>query len=374
MNLMNRIVICVFLSFIGMITCMHILSKDVYFSEAENRVLSEFPKFTMDRFISGNFTKDFEVYLSDQFAKKEFWTGLKAKAEKGKLKKENNGVFWGKDGYLLEKFEKPGDQLKKNIESLTYYTEKVSGVSSYLMLVPTSAGIYPEKLPLFAQTENQEEVLAGIKKQLNGSISWIDTYDALVRSKKEQIYFHTDHHWTSRGAFASYKIAGESLNFTPFAEDEFTIKTVSDTFYGTHYAKANDHSIKADKIEIYKPTFDVSYHVDIEDGQSTMDTLYDWSYLKKRDQYAFFLSGNHSNVKIESSVKNGRKLALIKDSYAHIMVPFLANHYEEIHMIDLRYYHGNLYHYLDQNKIDDVLFLYNVATFSQDSNLVWLRQ
>jgi hypothetical protein len=374
MNLMNRIVIGVFLIFIGVITCMHILSKDVSFSEAENRVLSDFPKFTMDRFIAGTFTKDFEVYLSDQFAKKEFWTGLKAKAEKGKLKKENNGVFWGKDGYLLERFEKPDDQLKKNMESLMYYTKKASDVSSYLMLVPTSVGIYPEKLPLFAQTENQEDVLAGIKHQLSGSIRWIDTYNALVQSKKEQIYFHTDHHWTSRGAYVSYKAAAKALGFTPYAEDEFAIETVSDTFYGTHYAKVNDHSIHADTIEIYKPKFDVSYQVDIEDGQATMDTLYDWSYLKKRDQYAFFLSGNHSNVKIKSSVKNGRKLVLIKDSYAHMMVPFLANHFEEIHMIDLRYYHGNLYHYLAQNEIDDVLFLYNIATFSQDPNLVWLRQ
>lgn len=374
MKAMNRIIIGMFLGFIAVITCMHIVSKDVSFSEAENRVLSEFPKFTMDRFITGKFTKDFEVYLSDQFAMKEFWTGLKAKAEKGKLKKENNGVYWGKDGYLLERFEITSDQLKKNIESILHYTEKVNGVSSYLMVLPTSVGIYPEKLPLYAQTANQKEVIADVKEKLNGPIHFIETYDALVQSKKEQIYFHTDHHWTSRGAYVSYKAAAEALNFKPYAEDDFTIETVSDTFFGTHYAKVNDHSIHADKIEIYKPKIDVSYQVVIEDGQSTMDTLYDWSYLKKRDQYAFFLSGNHSNVKIKSSVKNGRRLVLIKDSYAHMMVPFLANHYEEIHMIDLRYDHGNVYHYLAQNDIDDVLFLYNVTTFAQDPNLVWLRQ
>ncbi len=371
---LNGIIIGVFLCFIGGLACMHILTKDVSFSEYENRVLSPFPKFTLQRLVSGDFTTEFEVYLSDQFVHKEFWTGMKANAERAKLKQENNGVFWGEDGYLLEHFKKPGEQLAKNIASLRYFSVKTNGLSTYFMLVPTATDIYPEKLPLFAQTSSQQEVLEDVKQQIQGSMHFIDVYGSLLQAKNDEIYFHTDHHWTSRGAYVAYKRIAKEVGFKEYGEDDFAVQTVSNDFYGTHYAKVNDHSIKPDSIEIYKPKFDVSYHIEIEDSQYEADSLYEKSYLSKRDQYAFFLNGNHSKVKIKSSVRNGRKLLLVKDSYAHILVPFLANHFEEIHMIDLRYFHANIIHYIEQNEMDDVLFLYSTTTFTQDSNLVWLRQ
>lgn len=374
MNIKNRIVIGIFLCFIGGIACLQLFLKDVHFSEAENRVLVQMPEFTLDNFTSGKFTSDFEKYLSDQFVNKAFWTGLKTSVAKATLKQENNGVYFGKDDYLLEKFEKPGAQLAKNTANISYFGEKEKSVSAYLMLVPTSVEIYPEKLPLFAHVESQKEVLDNIKQTVSDSIKWIDPYESLLQGKKDQIYFHTDHHWTTRGAYIAYRTAAKEIGFKPYELDDFNIETVSKNFYGTHYAKANDYTVEADEIEIFKPKFDVSYQVEIEDGQSTMNSLYEWDYLKRRDQYSMFLNGNHSKVKIASSVENGRKLLLIKDSYAHAMVPFLANHFEEIHMIDLRYYHESIYDYLEKNEIEDVLFLYNVTNFAEDTNLIWLRQ
>ena len=374
MKIKNSIVIGIFLCFIFGIASLQLLSKDVNFSESENRVLVQMPKFTLENFTSGKFTSDFEKYLSDQFVNKTFWTGLKTAAAKTTLKQENKGVYFGNNGYLLEKFEKPGEQLTKNTANLSYFAEKTNGVSSYLLLVPTSAAIYPENLPLYAPIDSQKEVIDEVKQTVSDSIKWIDPYEALTEGKEDQIYFHTDHHWTTRGAYLGYRAAAKEMGFEPYALNDFNIETVSTNFYGTHYVKANDYTVKPDKIEIFKPKFDVSYEVDIEDGQSTMDSLYELDYLKKRDQYAMFLDGNHSKVKIKSSVKNGRKLLLVKDSFAHAMVPFLANHFEEVHMIDLRYYHQSLSTYIDNNEIEDVLFLYNVANFGEDTNLVWLRQ
>jgi len=104
------------------------------------------------------------------------------------------------------------------------------------------------------------------------------------------------------------------------------------------------------------------------------DSLYEYSYLNKKDKYSFFLNGNHSLVKIQTSVKNNRKLLVIKDSYAHAFIPFLVNHFEEIHMVDLRYYHDNVYTYIENYDLKEALFLYNVANFSTDKNMVWLHQ
>ena len=194
---------------------------------------------------------------------KEFWTGLKASAEKTVLKQENNGILRGKDGYLFERFKQPGEQLKANIESISYFTEKATNVTSYFMLVPTSVEIYPEKLPLFAQTASQKEAMDDVKEKIHKSIKWIDTNDLLIQSKNEQIYFHTDHHWTTRGAYVAYKAASKEMDFKAYEKDDFNIETVSTNFYGTYYTKANDYSVEADAIEIFKPKFDLSYHVEI---------------------------------------------------------------------------------------------------------------
>lgn len=370
---MNKLLIGLFLCFIGGMGILHLLAEDQHFSENENRVLSQMPKWTYKSFVSGKFTSDFEEYVNDQFVWKEFWTGIKADAEKLVLKQENNGVYFGKDGYLLEKYEKPDEQLQNNIRNVQSFLNKAKGIHAYFLLAPTSIEIYQDKRPLFAPSYHQKDVLAFIENKLVESVEFIPVYDQLLSKKAESIYFRTDHHWTMRGAFYAYEAAARKMGFTPYAIEDFEIEQVSDNFYGTFYSKAKDFRLKADKIELFRPKFPSAYQVQYGDNGKIADTLYEWIYLDKRDQYSFFLNGNHSLVKISSNVNNGRKLAVIKDSYAHAFIPFLANHFEEIHVIDLRYYHLNLHQYLKSNEISEVLFLYNISRFTNDPNLIWLQ-
>lgn len=374
MKRLNTIIIVVFAVFIGGITCMNLLAEDQPFSQAENRPLMQFPKVSLERITSGAFTKDVETYLSDQFVHKRFWTSIKASAQKAVLKKDNNGVYFGEDGYLFEKFEPPSEQIDANSESISRFLEKTKGVPVYGLLAPTSIEIYPEKLPEFAQTASETAAIHRVEEKVKGDISWIDTADALKAAKEQPIYFHTDHHWTTHGAYVAYQAAMEKMGMAPFSSDEFTIRTVSKNFRGTYDAKANDPSVEADEIDVFEPKFHVSYDVDIDDGQSKMDSLYAWEFLEKRDQYSLFLGGNHRAVTIHSNVKNGRKLMIIKDSYAHALVPFLANHFEEIYMVDLRYDHRDMAQVVKEKEIQDVLFVYNIAGFAEDENLIWLRQ
>lgn len=374
MKIINQIVISLFLLFIGSISLFYILTDDRAFSESENRVLAQLPTFTWDKFISGNFTKEFETYLSDQFVHKDFWTGLKATTEKIALKKENNGIYFGKDGYLFERFTEPGKQFSSNINHLNLFAKNLQDVNMYVMIAPTSIEMYPEKLPKFAYSESQLSAITNIQEQLKASINWIDVYHPLSNSKHEPIYYQTDHHWTTHGAFIAYQAAANAMGFQPYTKDDFSIETVSTEFYGTYDAKANDFTTQPDEIELFQPKFEINYQVEFGDDTPPMDSLYARDFLQKRDQYALFLNGNHGKVIIRSSVNNGRKLLVIKDSYAHALIPFLANHFEEIHMIDLRYTHEKLDRYIEQEGIQDVLALYNIATFADDPNLIWLRQ
>ncbi|WP_042347639.1 DHHW family protein [Bacillus massiliigorillae] len=373
MSLYNKIIIGIFLCFIAGIAMLNVVSTDRGFSEKENRPLMQLPKFSLESFFSGSYTEDFEEYMTDQFTGKEFWLSVKAKVEKMLLKQENHGIYIGKDGFLLERFNKPSNQLMDNVDSINYFAKKATDISSYFLLVPTSIAVNNDKLPPFAPNYSQREVIQTVNDKLSSSIAFIDVYKNLLEQKDEYIYFKTDHHWTMRGAYLAYEKVAPILNIAPYPIKEFSIEKVSSNFLGTFYNKVNNTSIRSDSIEVFKPCFDVTYRVDYDDGQVS-SSLYNEEFLRKRDQYSYFLNGNHSTVKITSSVKNGRKIAVIKDSYAHAFIPFLANHFEEIFVIDLRYNHSNIYQYLNEQNINEVLFLYNIVTFSTDTNLIWLRQ
>ncbi|WP_169865103.1 DHHW family protein [Sutcliffiella halmapala] len=374
MSVGHRVQIVLFICIVGGIGLMNLLAEDRTFSEHENRVLTQMPEFSIQRFVTGRYMSDFEEYVSDQFIWKDFWTGIKAEVQKATLKQENNGVFFGKNEFLFEGYDKPKEKLYQNIESLNYFANKAEGKKVYLMLAPTSVEIYSENLPFLATSFSQKEVLEEATSKLTDSIKLIDVLESFRHHKEENLYFRTDHHWTMRGAYYAYAEAAKIIGFKPNEISDFTTSNVSKEFYGTFHSKANLRNVKPDVMEIFQPEFTVSYEVEYKDNQRTTPSLYEWKHLNTKDKYAFFLDGNHSLLTITSTIKNGRKLAVIKDSYAHALIPFLVNHYEEVHVIDLRYNHSNIYDYLAEQGISEVLFLYNIANFSTDSNMIWLKQ
>ncbi|WP_432403243.1 DHHW family protein [Wukongibacter sp. M2B1] len=368
-NKSNKIIIAVFILFLLGINILNLVTPDRNFSEFENRMLAQFPNFKFKNLVSGRFTSKFEEYTTDQFAFRDFWVAIKSDIERLSLKTINNGIFFGKDGYLMEEYKKPNEQLNNNIEAINDFSEKLPEIAISLLLAPNSLKIYEDKLPLFASPYNQLETIKTIKNELNQSINLIDVYEALEDKRDEYIYFKTDHHWTMRGAYYGYQALSKQLGIEPYKFDDFNIEIVTDEFYGSYYSKANNIHIDADAVEVFRPEFDISYKVNYLDEDRSTNSLYELEYLDKKDKYSMFLDGNHALMTIETSVNNGKKLVVFKDSYAHAFIPFLANHYEEIHVIDLRYYKLDIYKYIKENKIKEVLFLYNVGTFSKDGSI-----
>ena len=369
MNIKNKIIIPVFILFLTSLLILNIITPDKDFSESENRVLSQLPSFSFDKLMTGKYTKDIEDYITDQFTFRDYWVSLKSDMERLLLKTQNNGIYFGKDEYLLEDYEEPSEQIDKNISNINKFKNKLPDVFTSVVLVPTSVKIYEDKLPLFASPDNELASINKTKNNLNENINFIDVYEALNSKKDEHIYFRTDHHWTMRGAYYAYETLANSLNITPYSKEDFNSEIVSKSFYGTLYSKSNDRSVSPDSIEIFKPKFDIDYTISYVDTETKSNSLYEYSHLSKKDKYSLFLDGNHSLINIKTSVNNGKKLVIFKDSYSHCFIPFLANHYEEIHVIDLRYYKLNIYDYIEENNIDEALFLYNILTFSEDKNL-----
>ena len=240
-----------------------------------------------------------------------------------------------------------------------------------LMIVPTSGLILSEKLPPFAPMVNQNEMIETIKQSVSDCL-FVDLRQQLLDKKDEYIYFKTDHHWTTRGAFAAYLNWCDTVGI-PSSEANYSIEEVTDSFRGSLYSKVLYNGVPYDSISIFKYQSPHHFLVEYEGGKSHSDSFYQRERLQEKDKYAVFFGGNHGELKITSDNKNNKRLLVIKDSFANAFVPFAAEQFESAHMLDLRYFHGSVYDYITNNDITDILVLYSTLNFASDHNLDKLR-
>ena len=336
------------------------------FSEQENRYLSAFPKFSFEALKEGEFTLQLDKWLSDHFPLRDFFVGVKTGFELGIGEREINGVYIAKDGYLIEKYGTP-ENTEKIIRAFDGLKETVAPKKVYLMLVPTASVLYREKLPKGAPMLDQTETMNYIY-QNSGCIP-VDVLGCLSAQKdgEEPLYYRTDHHWTTSGAYIAYQEFCRVRGFEPVKLEELEKKVVTEEFKGTIYSKVNDYGHKGDSIVIYEnPSQRLAVHY--TDTGEVSDSLYAEEYLEKKDKYSFFLNNIHPLTEITNETVNTREsLVLIKDSYANCMVPFLANHYKTIYVVDPRYYREAVSELIKREEtVGDVLLLYNMNTIDMD--------
>lgn len=365
----------VFLVLVFGITILNFCKADVGFSQSENRYLAKAPTFSWEGLFSGKFTKDVETYITDQFIWRDEFIGVKTQTDFLSGKKDTNGVYFAKNDYLIEKHDKANidfERLARNKDKLYSFVsqsaKKLGNDHVAVMIVPTASNVLSDMLPPFAADFDQNGMIDDIKANLKNG-TFVDVRAALKQHQSENIYYKTDHHWTSNGAFIAYREWCDSMGIVGNFITDFEVKPVTDEFFGTVYTKARLFSSKADSILQYTPKFSATYSVDYNNGEKVTSTLYDADYLEKRDKYAYFLSGNNPMVKITSNSKNKKKLLLVKDSFAHSFVPFAVNDFSEVHMMDLRYLNISLQKYMDENSITDVLFLFNTINFAKEKTL-----
>lgn len=363
----------IFIIFLCTMFFLNAVKPDKVFSESENRMLQQAPKFTLKNLSKGKFTLDFEKYITDQIALRDFWIEIKATSERLIGKKDNNDVYLGKDGYLLQKFEKShGEKYKANLEAINTFTQSHPDLKVYFMLVPNSVKILEEKLPLFASPEDQKGYLDEAKQSLKDKMQFIDIFNTLSSHKDEYIYYKTDHHWTTKGAYYSYKKFMQDIGVAPHEESYFDIRPVTHDFYGSLYSKSGFRGLKPDSIKLYTPKQDENISVYYFDNNEYKSSLYEREHIEKKDKYNVFLGGNHSLIKIETNSDKRKKLLIVKDSFANSFIPFLTGHYGEIYIVDLRYYSDSLKELIDSNDIKEVLILYSVDTFAKDESIKYI--
>lgn len=362
----------VFMGLLLSLSIANIASPKKVFSNKENRYLQEFPKFNKKTIISGEFSKDFETTTTDQFVGRDNWISLKTISDLAMLKKDNTRVYFGKDHYLFDVDKKLDEaQFEKNIKNINKFLERLEGYKKDIrissLLVPTKSGVLIDKLPLYAPIIDERDIIDKLNYFIKDNMNIIDLKDKIDEKKDEYIYYKTDHHWTSMGAFYAYQHYISQNGDVPLELKDFIIAKISEDFLGTSYRKANLYLGNPDEIHIYKPKKEVNYKV-VVNNTIKEDSLYDESFLNKTDKYSYFFGGDKSLIEIETSIKNDKSILIIKDSFANSFVPFLTNHYENISIIDPRYYNTSITDYIYDNDIDEVLFLFNTQTFVQEKS------
>ena len=347
----------------------NLITKDKSFSPNENRSLAQKPKLTQEALKDGSFFSDYTTYYSDQFPLRDFFVSLKFRVDYMLNQREFSGVYVGKDGTLLQEPAVPDmEAINKTTDAINRFAAKYADKDISVLIVPDSATIWKDHLPPNAPARNQTADITSFTGALNSRIRRIDAANALNSHRTEEIYYKTDHHWTSLGAYAVFeactdplRLAHEGIVYTPHV--------VSESFQGTLSSRSGDHR-NYDTITVYEPQgTDVLYEVNYPDLQKRSASLFVSEQLEEKDQYTVFFGGNHPLVEIRTTADNGRSLLIFKDSYANSFIQFLTPYYQNIIMVDPRYYYDDVSLAMNTYGITDVMFLYSADTLLTDTAL-----
>lgn len=359
----------IFLLITLVVVCFDLFSPPKTFSESENRMLTQRPELSLSTIADGRFMDKYESYVTDQFVARDFWVSIKTKVDKLCGKKESNGVLIGKKDYLFEKISTPDEKnLADNLAAINNFYGLHSDLKFYFALVPNAANILSEYLPANAPVRDQNGDMENVKQQLDGNIAWVDMFTPMSNHREEAIYYKTDHHWTSLGAFYGFEALSSAMDIDSVGTtyDRYAVST---DFTGTLASKSGYTHVK-DTIEIFIPNnVENEFVLQYVEEQRKTASIYDSEALTTKDKYEVFLGGNFPMIDLQTTNKNTRRLLLFKDSYANSMIPFLTPYFREIVIIDPRYYYGDIETVITNKSITDVLFLYNGNTFFEDNSI-----
>jgi len=357
--------LCLFALFLLFVFCMDMTATNRQFSEMENRVLTQKPKFTVEKLVANEYTMDYEEYVNDQFIWRDRWITMKSISESALQKIENNGVAFGLDDYMFEKYTAVDQkQLEKNIGFVQEYLEQYPEQKVTLAVIPNSYQVLEEKVPAGFPNVDQEPLIAEMYSRIEGeNLQKLDLGPALQAHDDQYIYYRTDHHWTTLGAYYAYKEVMRSYGLEDeiLPESAFTRTVATDRFLGT-FAAASGFDATPDTLEIWYRGNEDAFAV-TADGKELSGGFYSTSYLTGRDCYSVFLDGTHDVVTVQKRGEERPLLLLAKDSFANALAPFLAQHFDLVllNLSSPRNDFTNLSAAAEQWNADAVLVVYTLG-------------
>ena len=351
----------IILFFIFIVFVIDIFNSDIYFSNYENRTLAQKPNINYSDLVSGRFSKNYERYINDQFIFRDNWINLKSGSELLLGKLENNNIIYGKENFLFDKVESIDNKsLEKNLSTIKDFTDRNSDSNISFMIIPSSFTIYKDLLPKGISLIDEKSYIESIYSKFDNTKN-IELVELLKENNNEYIYYKTDHHWTSYGAYLAYREFSKINNIVPIEIEAVNPNYVYD-FYGTYFSKSKKFNAESDTITFY----DIN-NIDITIDGVEVESINDDEKWSSSDKYSAFLRGNNGLTIINNNnIKDNSRILVIKDSYANSYIQFLANNYKEVYIIDLRSFPYNFNEFYEIYKFDNVLIMYSFINLVND--------
>lgn len=371
------VAIC-FAAALSALSLWSLAKPDDVFSRAEKRYLAKKPRWNAEEALGGVYQEKYENYLGDQFPGRLWLARLRTGTERLLGKQEVSGIYFGKDDYLIERHseeifstELAGENEKKLWELLRLAERK--GISRReVLLAPSTEAVLREKLPTLAPEAAEKAWYRGLRERGEreiGDISWCEAEEALRKaSREQQIYYRTDHHWNLYGAYVAYTVWAENTGRTPAPWEAYERISLKEDFYGSLSAKVQAE-LSPDALERCSLIKGPGYRVTYNEEEPAYESLYVEKNLATAEPYAVYLNGNQPITRISQENPGeevrGKKLLMAKDSFGNSLALFLAEHFEEIVMIDLRFRGVDLEKLMEEEQFTELLAVYNRAQLCQ---------
>ena len=384
----NLIAAVLFLALIFGFTAAFVLIPDNSFSEQENRSLRTLPRFTWQKLTSGEYAAEINNYFADQFPLRDALVGLKGGTELLFGKGENNGILLGRNGQLAQRLfdicsngETLNDLDTFDPQTVQTAGERLTAVADSLD-IPFCAVLTGRSIDVAAQAfdyprESGDRLREAMHAAVGEKVSYLDTVP-LLREKYEAgeyVYYRTDHHWTTLGAYYAYTEVMRSFGM----EDEiipmeaFDRQTVATDFYGTAWSAGGMKTVPPDSMEFWMLGNESDFAVTADGVKAP---LYRTAYLAKKDKYSAFPCGTHDVVTVVKQTGEARPtLLILKDSFANSMVPFLMQHFDlaVLNLSSAKADHTNLTESVSLYGADYALLVYTLENVIGSARLGSLR-
>lgn len=367
----------VFLIFIYGMALWFLFAPKTDYSSSEKRYLQEFPETSVENIASGEFGSEFESYFADHFPSRNFWVGFNAYYN---LEIGNNGasgVYKCDNGYLINKPVSTDNKVEKNTNAIVKFKDNVD-VPITVMFAPSTGYIADDVLPTVHDEYNDDTYFESASKTFeNNGIAFVDLRETFKEAYNNgsQLYYKTDHHWTTEGAYTAYAQLCKNLATEPVAKESLNVEKYDD-FYGTTYSTSGFWLTDPDTVEVWNnPENTDNIKVTITEGTEVneYDSMYFYDHIEEDDKYPVFIDGNHALTEITNSNAKGGTLLMIKDSFSHSIAPFLAENYSKVILVDMRYYKQSVSDIVAQENPEQILVMYGIDNFATDTDIVWLK-
>ena len=363
----DRLFVVVCAAFIAFFGISVIIGPHKSFSEAENRVLSKFPKVSAESVLSGEISYGIGRFYEDQFPYRRGWTSLKALSERSMMRFENNDIIFGSEGYLIKNHTyEDTETYVANLKSIEEFCKKYNskGIETEIFFAPRGVDVLKDKLPtLYSNSENRM-IWELAQKKLPTLLEANREIENGVMSG-EYLWYRNDHHWTPLGAYEGYKKIAARFGRTAEDISSFNYESISKEFLGSVWSEAGILGGVCDELFILRGKEECS--VINYDTEEIYDSFYFMEKAETKDKYGVFMGGNFGHI---GTYGEGDRdtLVIIKDSFANCLVPFLTLDFN-IEMYDLRYFEGRISEEIERVKTDKILIIYGIDSVITDASL-----